>query len=637
MSTARWRHWQDWSLGAKSAAAIALPLVLLLVALVFSYRLQQGIAAADDDVRRALAIQADIQSLHSQIAESATGVRGYLLTGRDEFLAPYRKAQQELPVTLTSLRRSLRDPEMKSRLEYIQNLLQQKLDSLEYLRDHGRQLASADLQTHLLASKGVLDELRSEIRAMDAREADLVADYSAQARRALIRNFWVDGITSVLVLATGLAAFLLLFSGVVRRVQKLAVNAERLAHDQPLEALPVGRDEVGLLAERLQNASLLLASRAAEARAASQAKTQFLSRTSHELRTPLNAILGFAQLLELDVPTPPQQAQIQQILRAGRHLLTLIDEVLDIARIESRELNLSLTPQPLMRLVNEACDLVAPLAAQNNIAITLAPELTDLAVQADGQRLRQVLLNLLSNAVKYNRPGGTVQVSAQHEGDEMCITVTDTGIGIAAHQLPRLFTPFDRLDAEQGPLEGTGLGLALSQQLMRCMNGRIEVASTLGEGSHFTLRLAAAERLAEALPVVTAAHKSEKDDTESASRCVLVVEDNVSNLALIQAVVSRRPQWHLVSASDGTEGLRQAQQLRPDLILLDLNLPSQSGESVLTALRADAGFATTPIVIVSADALPTTIERLKAAGASDYLSKPLAVPHLLALLDQPRP
>ena len=318
MSHPRWLRWTDWSLGAKSAAALALPLTLLLVATLFSYRVQQQITAAEADVRRALAIQADIQVLHSLIAESATSVRGYLLTGQDDFLAPYRLARQSLPRSLSNLRSNIRDAEMTGRLQRIERLLDRKLESLEQLRREGRTLSPPDLQAHLVGSKGVLDELRAEIRGMDAREADLLAQYSDRASKVLRRNLWVDAITSLLVLLAGVAAFALLFGGVVWRVKRLAVNAERLAQGLPLEALPAGRDELGQLAERLQNASLLLATRAAEAQSASHAKTQFLSRTSHELRTPLNAILGFAQILELDLKDSAQAAEIGHILAAGR-------------------------------------------------------------------------------------------------------------------------------------------------------------------------------------------------------------------------------------------------------------------------------------------------------------------------------
>ena len=634
MSTPSWLRWTDWPLAAKSTAAVAMPLMLLVASLFFSYRLQQVIAAADADVRRALAIQAEIQTLHSLIAESATGVRGYLLTGRDEFLAPYRTAQDDLPVTLTTLRRNIRDPEMKARLEHIQRLLDRKLQSLDALRDTGRQLDAASLQAHLIESKAVLDELRAEIRAMYAREANLVGQYSDAARQALQRNLWVDAITSVLVLVTGLAAFVLLFSGVVWRVKRLTVNAERLAHGEPLQALPGGRDELGLLAERLQNTSLLLAARAAEARSASEAKSQFLSRTSHELRTPLNAILGFTQLLQLDLRGSPQAEHLEHILDAGRHLLSLIDEVLDIARIESGELKLELQAQALAPLAQELCELIAPLAREHRVVIHLDATLAGLAVQADRRRLRQVLLNLLSNAVKYNRAGGEVRIAAVVKEGQVWLSVRDTGPGLAAGKLSRLFTPFDRLDAEHGNVPGTGLGLAVSRQLALCMGGDITAESRPGEGSLFSLRLPLA-----AMPEARGVASSPAAEALSAApaprtRCVLVIEDNASNLALIRAVVARRPQWHMQAAGDGLQGVQRARELQPELILLDLHLPGLGGESVLAELRAEPALQQSRIVIVSADAQPATMARLRAAGAHDYLTKPLAVSGLLNLLDK---
>jgi len=629
----RWMPWQDWSLAAKSAAAVVLPFSLLLVALLFSYQLQKDITAADADVRRALAIQADIQSLHSHIAESATAVRGYLLTGRAEFLAPYRTAREALPVTLTNLRRNIRDPEMKSRLEHIQRLLDEKLDSLEQLRDHGRQLNAADLQAHLLRSKGVLDALRDEIRAMDAREADLVAQYSDAARQALQRNLWVDAITSVLVLATGLAAVVLLFSGVVWRVKRLVLNAERLVQGEPLQALPTGRDELGLLAERLQNTSLLLARRAEEARAANEAKSQFLSRTSHELRTPLNAILGFAQLLEIDLQQGPHSAYVVHILGASRHLLGLIDEVLDIARIESGEMKLEVAPQSLLPVVEELRELIAPLAREHEVTLHLDDSLAGLAVLADQRRLRQVLLNLLSNAVKYNRAGGAVYLCAEQRADEIWLMVRDTGGGIAPELQARLFTPFERLDADQGPIQGTGLGLAVSRQLALCMGGDIEVQSAPGEGSTFALRLPAAMVPAHHSAAPEVVMHDSAEPAAAARRNVLVIEDNPSNLALIQALVARRPEWRLATARNGDDGLALARQLQPELILLDLHLPGLGGEAVLARLRSETAPTRRRIVIVSADAQPETIARLTEAGADDYLTKPLAVSRVLALLD----
>lgn len=627
-------HWRDWPLGTKSALAVAVPLTMLLFALLFSYRLQQQLSTADAQVRRAQAIQTDIQTLHSLIAEAATGVRGYLLTGRDEFLQPYRLSQEALPETLGALRRNIRDPEVTAHLQRIAELWERKRASLEELRQQGRQLSPADLQAHLIGSKGVLDELRAEVQAMYVREAQLVREYTAAAREAFQRNLWVNVVTSVLVLISGIGAFLLLYSGVVQRVKQLASNAEQLSQGEPLQALPAARDELGLLAERLQNASVLLAARATEARSASLAKTQFLSRTSHELRTPLNAILGFAQLLETDLAGTAQAGQVEHIRIAGRHLLSLIDEVLDIARIESGDLKLSLEPQRLDALAQEAVDLLKPLADRQNITLQLKPGLADLVVRADRQRLRQVLINLLSNAVKYNRPGGRVEIDVRSSEDQVWVAVRDTGIGIRPELLPRLFAPFERLEAEQAGVEGTGLGLALSRQLMLHMGGDIEAHSTPNQGSVFTVRLTRARRARDTASTAGSDRADRLAPAEACTRTALVIEDNASNRALMQALIARRPHWRMITATDGESGLQAARTERPHLVLLDLHLPGLGGEAVLSALRADTQLAATPVVVVSADALPETAARVRAAGATDYLTKPLEVARFLSLLDR---
>lgn len=629
-----WRRWNDWPLAAKGVTVIALPVALLLVSLASNYRLQQEITEAEQEVRVTQQIQADIQALHTLIAEAATGVRGHLLTGRDDFLTPYWTADAQLPKTLNKLREEVRDPEQRKRLTHVTRLVETKLASLDTLRTQGRYLSPADLQDHLIASKKVLDELRAEIQAMLTREAALLAQRTANVSAVLQRDLVMNVAAALLALAGSIGAMLLFSGGIVRRVKRVAANAERLVNGTALISIPVARDELGQLADRLHNASLLLAARAAEAQAASRAKTDFLSRTSHELRTPLNAILGFAQLLEVDLNETPAASKVTHILNAGRHLLTLIDEVLDIARIEAGELKLAQVPVSLQPLLAEACALVAPLAAQHGIGLEYSAVAPEYAALADRQRLLQVLLNLLSNAIKYNRAGGWVRLSVLVQQGRARIEVRDSGVGIAAALLPRLFTPFDRLDAALNGTEGTGLGLTVSRQLIENMGGSIEVESREGVGSVFTLSLALAEA---ALPTMTAPLRQITAPvlagTQRALR-VLCIEDNASNLALIEALLERRPQWQMSSAKTGREGLRCARELTPDLILLDLHLPDTRGDSVLAELRAQAALQNTPIVMVSADALPATIERLLAAGAHDYLTKPLEIPRFLALLDR---
>jgi PAS domain S-box-containing protein len=368
-----------------------------------------------------------------------------------------------------------------------------------------------------------------------------------------------------------------------------------------------------------------------EAERANRAKSEFLSRMSHELRTPLNSILGFAQLLELDELDESQEEAVGQILKGGRHLLALIDEVLDISRIEAGTMTLSLEPVALDLMIKECLDLVGPQAKARGIQLVNADG-RHRHVHADRQRLRQVLLNLLSNAVKFNRDGGTITVSCDHGAHEVEVHVADTGPGIRPELVDRLFTPFDRLDADAAGIQGTGLGLALSRRLVEAMDGTIGVRTVPGEGSTFSFMLPIGPSEAEAdedrrLP-------TESRSTAEATATVLYVEDNLANLRLVERILQRRPGVRLVSAMQGSIGLELARQHHPDLVLLDIHLPDLGGDIVLQRLKAEPTTAAIPVVIVSADATPRQQRRFRQLGADDYLTKPLDVSHLLTVLDQ---
>jgi PAS domain S-box-containing protein len=373
------------------------------------------------------------------------------------------------------------------------------------------------------------------------------------------------------------------------------------------------------------------------AEAANRAKSEFLSRMSHELRTPLNAILGFGQLLEMGAPTPGQRQHVEQILKGGRHLLELINEVLDLARIEAGWVNLALEPLAIRQVCAEACDLVRPLAQRHGIRIDApcagAAGAPDVYARADNQRLKQVLLNLLANGVKYNRANGSVSLTWEElpEG-RLRLAVRDTGRGIDPAMLQRLFNPFDRLGAETTAVEGTGLGLALSKRLTEAMGGKLHLTSTVGQGTTVTVdlpRAAPPERAAGRAPAtLTPTNAGLQRGT------VVYIEDNRANLALMQEILAYRPAVRLLPAMQGGAGLELARQHRPDVILLDAHLPDMPGEEVLRQVRSDPHLHATPVVIISADATMPQIERFRAAGAEEYLTKPIDVSRLLALLDR---
>ncbi len=434
--------------------------------------------------------------------------------------------------------------------------------------------------------------------------------------------------TRTLMLVSGGAALLL-----TAALGLLGVLAVRNQH-QTVRALAALEDKTRQLQEaqrELEEKERVATEARQEAERANQAKSEFLSRMSHELRTPLNAILGFGQVLEMDPLGPEQREGVGHILKAGRHLLGLIDEVLDIARIEAGRMRLSLEPVSVKQVLDEVRSLIRPLAAERKMRFEVrAPEAAALYALADRQRLNQVLLNLLSNAVKYTPEGGTVTlVCEEAAGGRVRFEVRDTGPGIPPEKLGQIFTPFERLGVSG--VEGTGLGLALSKGLAEAMGGTMGVQSTVGQGSAFWVELAKAGNPE---PEISRAAAGEPVVAREKGSAVLYIEDNLSNLQLIEHLLSRRPGVRLLSAIQGRLGLDLAWEHRPGLIFLDLHLPDVPGDEVLRRLKEDPRTQQIPVVVISAEASPGHVQRLLAAGASGYLTKPIDVRELLRLLDE---
>lgn len=367
---------------------------------------------------------------------------------------------------------------------------------------------------------------------------------------------------------------------------------------------------------------------------ANRSKSEFVSRMSHELRTPMNGILGFAQLLEIEGNLrQEQQESVREIVRAGKHLLDLINEVLDIAQIESGKLSVSLEAVSVEAVVRDCAALIRPLLDQRKLTLAIETGPAEAYALADHQRLKQLVLNLLSNATKYNRPFGHIAIRCSASSDERIeLSVRDTGLGIPADKIERLFTPFDRLDVPDEKEEGTGLGLALSKNLVEVMNGSISVESELGNGTTFTISLPAAEPPVKGALAMPSAEESVGQEP-SRNSSILYVEDNVANVTLVERILKRRPLVTLQTVMLGQLGIDLASELMPDIILLDMNLPDMNGDEVLLRLQADAVTKSIPVVMLSADATGGQVNRMLAAGAAGYLTKPLDVAEFLSTID----
>jgi signal transduction histidine kinase/CheY-like chemotaxis protein len=426
----------------------------------------------------------------------------------------------------------------------------------------------------------------------------------------------------------------------------VSVTALRDAQDAIIGYLLIGTDntarklveaERARLDQALQDRNADLESAKFVAEKANLAKSDFLSSMSHELRSPLNAILGFAQLMESGspLPTDSQKRSIDQILQAGWYLLELINEILDLALIESGKLSLSLEPISLAEVMLECQAMIEPQAQKRGISVAFPDFEMPSFVQADRTRVKQVFINLLSNAIKYNRVGGAVVVDCTAStAERIRISVKDSGEGLSADKLAQLFQPFNRLGQEANAEEGTGIGLVTTKRLVELMKGVIGVESTVGVGSVFWIDL---KLTAEPHPAAGAAEPTvvarAQVHADAQSRTLLYVEDNPANLMLVEGLIARRPDIRLLSARDGNRGVEIARASRPDVILMDINLPGISGFRALRMLAEDPATARIPVIALSANAMPRDIEKGLEAGFFRYLTKPIKVNEFMDTLD----
>jgi signal transduction histidine kinase/ActR/RegA family two-component response regulator len=473
------------------------------------------------------------------------------------------------------------------------------------------------------------------------------ADLSGALTRALALGLLglVGSLISTAIFGLGLVR------SITQPIRRIVTTAQRLGGGDFSTRVPEGgvgdlrqlSRSLNQMAESLQRSRTELGEQHAELAAsreeadrANLAKSEFLSRMSHELRTPLNAILGFAQLLELDNLSDRQRDNVAHIVAGGRHLLDLINEVLEISRIEAGSMNPAIEPVHGPTVIREALELVRPLADQRGISVAAETDgFARVWIAADQQRLKQVLLNLLANAVKYNRDAGAVTVRLTASDSRVRIAVTDTGLGIPQDQISKLFIPFERLGAEATGVEGTGLGLSLALRTAEAMGGTISVESQAWIGSTFSVDMPLAETAAAGIPEPAAVPQlavAEAQSLEPGDRTVLYIEDDAANAALMSQLFAEDPRLHLMTTMQGTVGLELARRHRPNLILLDVNLPDIDGPEVIQRLHEDPVTRAIPVIVVSADATEEQRARLMALGAARYLTKPLQLNSVLTAI-----
>ncbi len=626
----RWisQFWQNLPLASKGIFVIMLPLTVLLASLASLYNLEKQLSSLENQLKLALQNQRDIETVHTNLLLASTGVRDFLLTGDKLFLDTFHSAKNQLPKLLIKLDQQLESDDQKSRINSISHLVQDNLKRLEILSKNESDVASEELIQQFKLQVNNMELLRSEIELLKKEEALLVSEDQNKIKLQRQRNIRITLLAAISGIVGSIVAVWIFSGTIVKRVRLLRDSAAHLAKAEGLELPSKSKDELGQLSDELDHASKLLAKTIYEttqarkdAEQANKEKSLFLSRTSHELRTPLNAILGFAQLLLAELENGKHKDNVNMIKSAGDHLLKLIDEVLDIARIESGVLKLKIEPTPINDLLAEAIQYIAPLGKIRDIQIQQDIQ-ADLVALAERQKLLQVILNLLSNALKYGPYNSTVLVTAYKKGSNIIIEVFDEGAGIPESLKERLFTAFDRLGAEQTKTEGTGLGLALSKQIMLAMHGSIHVAKNK---SLFWIELNATDYVPKAAQSAQPIINSKETTETTYKKQIVYVEDNVSNRALVEAVIKRLPNIQLHCTCSVKETKNLLNEIDVDLVIIDLNLPDESGEALVHYMKSHIHLNSIPIIILSADAMPDTIQRLEKTGIDDYMTKPLDI------------
>ncbi|PLW86131.1 CHASE3 domain-containing protein [Halioglobus japonicus] len=617
-----------------SGLLLALPVVLLfVVAQVYvGYKQRE----ATEKLFQTQTVMAAITDLLSVMKDMETGQRGYVLTADPKYLAPFDKALRDVDGVITYLSALTADNiRQRALIDDARHLVDAKTAELQETIDltaNGDRAGALKIVDSDLG-RSLMVQLRKVLKRMADEETYLLSTREATLKRTQIAGTTVEIVSLVLILAISFSA--------IRNFRRLLAHSrgesQSLIEAQKeraaaLEKLRIHSDNQELL---IEERTRQLAVKVQEAEKANNAKTEFLSSMSHELRTPLNAIIGFGQYMDHDEKLSPEHRDsVHEITAAGHHLLDLINEVLDLSKVETGTVSLSLESLEIESILRECIELVQPMIERRSLTFKFQ-NIQPGVIFADRIRLKQAVLNLLSNAIKYDVEYGEIELSGAISSDgKYRISISDTGPGIAEENKAALFKPFERLGAEFTDIEGTGIGLTLTQKLITLMDGELSYANNRYRGATFHILLPLGEPVFATLDDV-----NENDGEVTMStlpeqlKTVLYIEDNPANLKLMRKVLAKRSKLRLLTAHTPQLGIELANTHKPDLLLLDINLPGMDGYQVLNIIQQTNELKTIPVIAVTANAMHRDIERGMDAGFAAYLAKPFDFAHLHDLLD----
>lgn len=636
------RWWWDLPLRRKVLVLVAVPALAMAIPAAYAIGLNRHQETIRAQARSWQDLRTQVVLLNNDAERADLAINRYAVSGEADDLDPFDDFVAGYPADVADLAAAV-PKDMVASIDRLDARVDTLIESSTAVRNgvgRAEPLAPEVVDAQQTAADEMTTEVAELLAAFDVKSLDYRGDIDAASSRVL--SALIAGMVASIVFSS--VALMVFVRNFVRRIQVMKKLAAHVVAGGDLGHVELtSRDELGVLGSELVDAAHLLitanddiARSRDAALAATLEKDEFLSRMSHELRTPLTAILGFGQLLQLEEGLDGDDRQaVDQIVKAGRHLLELINDLLDVSRIATGHLSLSLEPVLLGEVVESVTSLLGPQAADRSVLMSGAID-PEIAVTADHQRFRQVLLNLVSNAIKYNSSPGTIAVSAERRGTgpaaTVVVSVTDSGPGISRDGQLRLFQPFERLEASSA-VEGTGVGLALTKSLVEAMGGTIGVDSVVGRGSRFWVELHAAEAAPTFEPASVSLPAAPNATVRPAGVTILCVEDNLANVRVLERFMRGRDE-HLEVAMQGGLALDLARELRPAVILLDLHLPDVNGDEVLEALKRDERTADIPVIVLTADATEGGRRRLLESGASDYLTKPIDLERLGSLLDE---